>query len=214
LAVHFRVHTQRNGYVTRRGAPSLTKRFLENREAAMTPIEDGTLVKLFGDISEEPFDAAYRVAAQNLRKAMFGLLVRSTNNVAQTQNFAAPQAVEGFLADPKTQFFGEVVAGFVLSVLLEFSPGMVPLEHMRRKLAYNLRVQLWQDVEDGALQKGGNEFIQLVRGSQAEVINFVRGGRAEIDSQLAELRGQLEQLSAKMGSQTPSGKPPRSSHDR
>jgi hypothetical protein len=116
----------------------------------MTPMDDGTLVKLIGDFSEELPEAAYRVVAKNLKTKIFDQLVR----LAEEDISGRPEAVERFLASSKGRIFGELVVGFILSAILELTPSTVPLDEQRRKLAYNLRVQSYQDVGDPALARG------------------------------------------------------------
>jgi hypothetical protein len=154
----------------------------------MTPMEDGTFVKLIGDVSEELPEATYRVIAKNLREKIFNILVELAHDASHTKDISGREAIEAIervLAHPQARVFGELAIGFIVSAILEFAPSEAPLLDLRRKLAYNLRVQSYQDVGDAGL----NKLIQVWQRSGSEL-------RTEIDLRLKELATLQEQIRA------------------
>jgi hypothetical protein len=160
-----------------------------------TSTQDGTLLKLFGNPSDELPDAAYRVAAKNLIEKIFEQLVELADDATPKQVISDQQSIAKFLKDPQGRILGELATGFVLSAILEFAPSTATLDPYRRMLAYNLRVQSYQGVGDAGLNGLIQRWQRKRRELQAIVDNTIK--------ELAGMRGQVDGTSLTGGQRPP-----------
>lgn len=130
----------------------------------MAVVNAETLMKLLGDLPEEPLDGAYRVGATVLVKK---LQVHAVRELRGKRNRDASQFATTVLRSP----IGEAVLGFTLAAALEFLPVSAGA-HVRQKLAYNLRVRSWEDLGEKLLP-----FVGLVIEDVEDVLkNLPEGG--------------------------------------
>jgi hypothetical protein len=110
-------------------------------EDIMTMLNQETLKKITGDIADEVPEATIRMATRRFVREVMALVV------------AHPQThdnIRSLLTE--YDFFGEALLGFALSAVLEFLPTS-KIGDTRKRLAYNLRVQSIEALEDRGVRE-------------------------------------------------------------
>jgi hypothetical protein len=117
------------------------------KEDNMTPTmmmpNQETMKKITGNVAVEVSDATYRLAARLLVQAV---LLRTKNQLGHNN------AIKDFL-DTHDEL-GEAIIGFALAAILELVPTNSLME-TKQRIAYNLRVQSYQDLGELLLVSTG-----------------------------------------------------------
>jgi hypothetical protein len=171
---------------------------------------DGIAKRVTGDVFDEFPEGAYRAIANEFRRRTRAKLHKLlVDKLAEAE--VNPQVKAFFKSQPGEIILGSVI-GFGVSFFLEFLPGSIPLQDQRRRVAYNLRVQSW---EEGAASAGGvalwllklmtaaarkeetgdSTFTKLIDSTFTKLIHVVTQAIAELK---ADLKEDVEELDRKL----------------
>jgi hypothetical protein len=131
----------------------------------MMPNEE-TLKKITGDIADEVPEATIRLAASLLVTAV---------EVQAIDHLATDSALKTLLN--KNKQLGEAVVSFALAAVVELAP-MPSLGDMRGRLAFNLRVQAYEELGKLVLRElvGLTPLIHRVEEEAAHAMHLANGG--------------------------------------
>jgi hypothetical protein len=121
------------------------------------------LTKVTGNVSEEVPEAAYRLAARQLSRA---LRARLNKKIIDPDNKELNEFSKGQIGQ---LILSEPVFNFALSFVLELVPWPM-LQDQRRFLAYQLRVQAYEELGEELL-----EIVGLINGEIKTALEHARG---------------------------------------
>ena len=139
-----------------------------------------TLQKIVGDPTDEVPEAAYRLVARVL---VIKVADKAIDSIVKDEN------IKSFLK--KHQQIGEIVVGSALAMALEFLR-IIDLDDERKRLAYNLRVQSYEEIGELALSFISlPDLLPFKSYIEEEVRNAIRLAKVNLNEE--EVGGEVEE---------------------